>query len=309
MMKKIAIIAPLIGALTLTCMLAREKSAFEAGDITQENPYGLTTNEKVLLKNTKQVDSLDKNMGNVKVQVGTLEEQMEGIRSVLDGTNARMNKIDQRLRSIETSVGGSDSNDSSFSMQLEKAFVYMNENRKTQEANNANIKKALTEISSLIDSINANYVPKSQFKKLEQRLAKLEGKKVTQTSTQKSKNTSIANISGQEAFQKAQKFFNKNSLSQSKQYFEYAVSKKYKPARGNYFLGEIAYKEKRWSEAITFYKKSVELYDKADYLPRLLYHTAISFDKIGDTSNANTFYQALKQSYPNSKEAKASPNR
>lgn len=308
-MKKLIFIAPLIGALALTCN-AREKSAFEAGDITQKNPYGLTQNEKVLLKNIKQVDNLDKNMGNVRAQVGTLEEQMEGIRSVVDGTNSRMNKIDQRLRSIEVSVSDTDLNSSSFSTQLEKAFVYMNENRKLQKTNNANIKKALTEISSLIDSINANYVSKSKLKKLEERLAQLEGKKIAKpTKTAPTKTTTKENLSGAEALKRAQSLFSKGSLNEANNYYEQAIAKNYRPARSNFFLGEIAYKQKKWSDAISYYKKSVELYDKADYLPILLYHTAISFDKLGDIENANKFYQALKQSYPDSKEAIAAPNR
>lgn len=81
------------------------------------------------------------------------------------------------------------------------------------------------------------------------------------------------------------------------------------PARSNYYLGEIAYKKEQWRTAIKHYKISIDLYDKADYIPKLLYHTAISFDKIGEPSNANPFYNALKTNYPNSKEAKAAPNR
>lgn len=308
-MRKLAIIAPLVGALTFTCIEAREKSAFGAGDITQKNPYGLTKNEKVLLKNTKQVDSLDKNMGNVQVQVGTLEEQMEGIRSVMDGSNARINKIDQRLRNLEGNANSLDSNNTSFSEQLQQAFAQIDENRKLQQANNANIKKALTEITSLIDSINANYVPKSEFQKLKQRLATLEGKKTVKKPTQSASPNSTSSLSGADAFSKAYKSFSNNSLKESQTYFKHAVAKKYKPARSNYFLGEIAYKQKKWSDAITYYKKSVELYDKADYLPRLLYHTAISFDKLGDKENADKFFQALKQSYPDSKEAKSVSNR
>jgi TolA-binding protein len=87
------------------------------------------------------------------------------------------------------------------------------------------------------------------------------------------------------------------------------VKKNYKPARSNFYLGEIAYKKEQWRTAIKHYKISIDLYDKADYIPRLLYHTAISFDKIGEPSNANAFYKALKTNYPNSKEAKASPDR
>jgi TolA-binding protein len=46
------------------------------------------------------------------------------------------------------------------------------------------------------------------------------------------------------------------------------------------------------------------LYDKAKYLPKLLLHSAISFDKIGDTQNAQNFYSTLIEIYPNTLEAK-----
>ena len=95
----------------------------------------------------------------------------------------------------------------------------------------------------------------------------------------------------------------------SKSRFDILIEKKYKPARSNYYLGEIAYKKKQWSLAIKHYKISIGLYDKADYTPRLLYHTAISFDKIGEKNSADKFYQVLKTKYPNSNEAKSSPNR
>ena len=44
-------------------------------------------------------------------------------------------------------------------------------------------------------------------------------------------------------------------------------------------------------------------------MPRLLYHTAISLDKVGQPSEANKFYSALKKAYPDSPEAKAAPER
>jgi TolA-binding protein len=46
------------------------------------------------------------------------------------------------------------------------------------------------------------------------------------------------------------------------------------------------------------------LYDKAKYLPKLLLHSAISFDKLGDNENAQNFYYTLIDVYPNTKEAK-----
>lgn len=74
-------------------------------------------------------------------------------------------------------------------------------------------------------------------------------------------------------------------------------------------LGEISYFGKSYGEAIKYYQTSISHSQTQPYTPKLLYHTAISFDKIGDTNSANKFYNALKSAYPNSKEAKSSPNR
>ena len=74
-------------------------------------------------------------------------------------------------------------------------------------------------------------------------------------------------------------------------------------------LGEISYFSGSYAEAINYYKKSISHNESQDYTPKLLYHTAISFDKIGDKDSANKFYKALKASYPDSKEAKAAPTR
>lgn len=297
-MKKI-ILAPIIGAFFLTCSIAEEKSAFGAGNLNSSNPYGLTDTEKVILKNKE----LKRNVGTVSVQVGTLEEQMDGVRSVLDGTNERMNDINRRLNALETSFG-TDSNSSDISTQLEELHVYLNESRKSQEKNNKKIKRVLQELSSLIDSINSNYVSKKTFSDLEKRLAKLEGKK-----TAKKPAKQVSKKSGKELLSTAQKLYKKGKYEEAKEYYTQSINKRYKPALSNFMLGEISYKQKSYSNAIIYYKKSVELYDKADYMPKLLYHTAISFDKTGETANANKFYEALKSNYPETKEAQASPSR
>ncbi|EAL3833094.1 hypothetical protein EJU97_07570, partial [Campylobacter upsaliensis] len=67
--------------------------------------------------------------------------------------------------------------------------------------------------------------------------------------------------------------------------------------------------QQNYNNAIVYYKKSSSISTKGDYFPKLLYHTAISLDKVGDTKSANGFYKALKTNYPNTPEAKASPNR
>ena len=107
----------------------------------------------------------------------------------------------------------------------------------------------------------------------------------------------------------ADKAYKDKKYSDAKKAFTLLLDKNYKPAYANFMLGEIAYNSKQYADAIPYYRASVNLYDKGNYMPKLLYHTAISCDKIGDTANANKFYAALKQAYPDSSEAKAAPTR
>jgi TolA-binding protein len=69
-------------------------------------------------------------------------------------------------------------------------------------------------------------------------------------------------------------------------------------------IGEMKYRRKNYAEALTYFKKSSQLYSKASYMPTLLLHSAIAMDKTGDKAHARKFYNAVIAKYPNSKEAK-----
>lgn len=290
MRKKVILLSILIG---LSYLNAEELSAFKAGDINSPTPYGLSDSEKVVLKNKQQMNELTNQINILKAKMLTTDEQIDGIRSVLDGTNELTNNLNNKLKKLDKN----DANET----QIEQIYVYMNERKKQDDENNDKIKKVIEELSSLIDSINSNYVPKSQYLALEKRVKNLE------TNTKYS--SSLDKLSGKVLLDNGEKFYNENNLDEAKKYFEKSSQKNYKRAFSNFMLGEISYKQKDWENAIAYYKISVKTYDKASYMPKLLYHTAISFDKIGKQSDANGFYKALKANYPNSKEAKASPNR
>jgi TolA-binding protein len=46
------------------------------------------------------------------------------------------------------------------------------------------------------------------------------------------------------------------------------------------------------------------LNDEANYVPKLLLHSAISFEKLGDNENASNFYSTIIDVYDNTQEAK-----
>ncbi|HED6632145.1 TPA: tetratricopeptide repeat protein [Campylobacter coli] len=315
-MKKIFSVA-LIGA----TLLYAESSAFGAGDLTSDSPYGLTSGEKLL---KEKLDTLSNNDAQVNSRINEIEQRVEGLQSTLEGINSQYAKSNSRLTQLETNFEAMENN---LSTELQNLKAYVEESRKIQDTNNKQIKKILAELSSLVDSINANYVSKddlndfnlsanntlviptsddknaTSLKENNASVIPVKEKEVKQIddSWKKKKNNEILDL--------AIKDLNDNSYENSKTKLNYLISKQYKPARANFWLGEIEYKQKKYNNAIAYYKTSSALSTKGDYFPKLLYHTAISLDKIGDTKTANGFYKALKTNYPNSPEAKASPNR
>lgn len=279
MNKKIIVVA-LIGA-TISITSGQEISAFDAGNMDSANPYGLTDNEKVTLNNKRSVQNIEENMNNIL-------EQLQGLQSLIESMSARMNKLEQRINDIETKVNGGIS-DSGVSLTSLKAYV--DETRDIQDKNYKNITAALNKLGAIMDKNAAQ--PK-------------------QNANPKQQSKPTSNFSGKsdkDILADGIKLLNSGNSTEAAEYFEYLNKKGYKTGATNYYLGEVAYSQKSYSTAIQYYKKSIQNEDKADYTPKLLYHTAISFDKIGDTQSANRFYKALKVGYPDSKEAKASPNR
>merc|ERR1711941_187479 len=105
-------------------------------------------------------------------------------------------------------------------------------------------------------------------------------------------------------FDEAYRLFKKDWFSKAIPMFEELIDRDYKSASSNFYLGEMWYYRKKYDDAIRHYKTSAMLYDKASYMPTLLLHSAISFEKTQDFSNAANFYSSLIDIYPNSKEAK-----
>lgn len=261
-----------------------EISAFNAGNINSNSTYGLTQNEK-LLKN--RLDELNSNYIQLNSTLDSTNERVEGLQSTFEGINAQYNESNTKMTQLEQQI-----------ITMDEDLKKLNASFRTIRNENKQIKQALSELTQLINA----YLSKDIMD-----LNSTNDTNATQPQSEEAwKKQESATIldSALKDFQK------ESSLQSAKEKFEFLISKKYKPARSNFYLGEIEYKQKNYSGAIVFYQKSVALYSKdTDYMAKLLYHTAISFDKVGDTQRANGFYQALKAQYPESAEAKASPNR
>lgn len=320
-------------ALLGATFLHAEISAFDAGKVDTKTPYGLTQNEKLQYENQERLKALNEYYTNLTSKINTAVENIEGLQSVTEGLNAQYSKANTKLLSLEENYQNFDAN---ITQEIQNLRAYIEENRQIQEKNYQEIQKVLGEITILINKINDDYISKEDMNQtitfFQSEIARVQNQtkitpvvpvvsddnktqeiiqdtNKTQDEVIEVKDDSWKKLQSSEILKKAIDETNKNQFEEARKKFEYLISIHYKPARSTFWLGEIRYKQQDYAGALGFYKKSSAISTKGDYVPKLLYHTAISLDKVGDPKSANKFYKALKTAYPDSPEAKVSPDR
>jgi TolA-binding protein len=304
--------------------VANEVSVFGAGDLNAPKPYGLTNTEKHILKNKKELGSIETKVKTVKNTVESIHERIDGLESIYEGDSQKLNasvlKLNKLLEDFEVNQNLTTKNTD----DLSKLRLVVNEIFETQEEiqkeNNKNLsvlKKALAKLEKSINKINKAYISEKEFRKnmkqfitraefdaLKKSLGKSSSKKTqAKSASKKVINTKLTANEKKAMLDEAKALFKKDYFTKAIPLFETLLALNYKPATSNYYLGEMWYYRKQYDKAIAYFKTSATLYDKASWMPKLLLHSAISFEKIGDLQNAANFYDTLISLYPESKEA------
>jgi TolA-binding protein len=277
-------------------LFSKEISVFSAGDLESSNPYGLTSSEKVILKNKNKLTKFDRKIDDTRFNIEQIKERIDGIESVIDGDSIKLNVVSKELKYLST--------------QYNLAQISFLEFKALQKQNIRSLKDDIDKIKKdifnlnetlkkLVEQINKDYINKQEFNKLvifiNKQFKKQKNKKIKKIKYNKSK---------RELIEEGRVLFKKDYFSKAIPLFKYLIKEKYKPAESSFYLGEIWFYRKQYKDAIYYFKNSMLLYDKAKYIPKLLLHSAISFEKTNDLDNAVNFYGTLVDVYPNTQEAK-----
>lgn len=290
-----------LSAIIFPCyLISAEPSAFGAGDLSNPNPYGLTSTEATILETKKNLNKIVVKSNNQANEVDSLRERIDGLQTIIEGLSlsSRENKL--KIKSLNDEYTLQRNNNSEYDKRITES---VQENSKDIEK----IKLQISEMSKIIDQINASYITKEEFNNLVNDVNKFkdlvakELKTGVKPSTKKDKSENLSNT---EIETKAKDLYNKKNYNESIEYYKDLIAKNYKPAYSHYMVGEIEYYRNNYAEAIAYFKKSASLYSKASYMSTLMLHTAISMDKSGDKKNAKTFYDAIISQYPDSNQAK-----
>ena len=272
---------------------ASEPSVFGAGDLNNPNPYGLTNEEKLILENKKELQSVVQKHNAQNAKVETVTERLDGLQAIIEGLVQSSNADKIALKKLQE-MTASDTNDSMSMDDIKKQVTANTENI-------AQLKTLMEELSSAVDLINANYVSSEEFsillKQLKVKLPAMPDKPMPE----KSDNGTLE--------KEAKKLFDQKKYAESQHSYEQLIQKKYKVAESNYMIGETLFERKAYKEAVGYYKESAAKNDKALYMPTLLLHKGYSLEKTGDVATAKGFYQATIAKYAGSGAAKEAEER
>jgi TolA-binding protein len=268
-------------------LLFADVDPFNAGNLNSPNPYGLTPDEKAILKNKneiiknkenikklqKEIQEIKNNLASKLVMydeiINDLKDKTSSINTIIDeidNLNVKIKNIENRIKNVENNLSSLENNVTSLNTKYDKLKESINEIVKIQ---NENFKYLTASIQNIL----------------------------TQLKQQK--------LSPKEAFKKAKKLYFSGKLDEAKNLFLISLNNRYLPATSSFYLGEIAYKQKNYKEALAYYKKSISLYPKkTSFTAKLLYHTGISFEKLGMKKNAKLTFKKLVNDFKNSKYAK-----
>jgi TolA-binding protein len=195
------ILVALCAAIFANSASAAEPSAFGAGDLSNPTPYGLTSNEKVVLENKTKLQKVVVKSNNQANEVDSLRERIDGLQTIIESLSRKSQNNKINIQKI------SEKNRS----KLETSDEYEKRVSEVTQKNTENIEKInllMSELSTLVETINSTYVTRVEFNEFIKGINKSKG-------SSKSTATSFKKMSNAEIAKKAKSSFNKKYYTKS----------------------------------------------------------------------------------------------
>jgi len=235
-------------SLIISTSLFAEQSVYSDTDFVDSST--------IAKKNSREIFML-------KSKINQLKEQIEGLKSIINGQADEISQLKQRDNS-----------------NLENIINQLSQRVAKLESRPAEVVK-----EKVVEKVNVE-----------------KNREITQEKKEpKNKDVKEKPKNSDEVYKDSVLNFTKNRLTKAENGFKILLKRGYKKASTEFYLGEIAYKKGKYKNAIEYYQESATLNDKASYMDKLLYHTAVSLDKKGKKQEAKIFLKAVIEGYEDSK--------
>lgn len=279
-----------LSILLLNIIFAEEPSVFEMQS-------SVTKKEVDELKriNEQQSDKIFKLENEIK----QLETSLEGLKSIYEGSSSNLKELSDKIASLDNKANEDTLNNLKDQVLKNTSNIQMLKDSIDSYAKQ--IQELISnEVKGNIDTSNTN-TNSNIIKEI-----------INNNATIPKNNEDITknNIFDKDTTRRGEIFKEAKSLTYAKKFddaiarYKWFIEIDYKKAESNYMLGNIAYEQNKYKDAVYYYKESAMLDDKAKYMPRLLLNSANSFRVLNDKDNSQNFYKALINLFPDSVEAK-----
>jgi len=276
---------------------ASEPSAFGAGNLDSDEPYGLTATEKKIVENRKSLQTAKRQSQENSSQLQSLRDRLDGLQTVIEG-------LTEKVQENKMALGGG-AEEKTATQQRDEKLAALEESIRASETNIAALKTLLESLATQVDAINTNYVSKDEFNRFIDEINKFKGdlSKTLKSAGSAKADDSYGTLSNKALADEAKKNYDILHFNTSMPMYEELVRRNYKPAYAHFMIGEMWHYRKQWDKALSYYKESADRSSKASYMPTLMLHSAECMKHLGDTANAKKFLQALRAKYPGTREA------
>ena len=287
--------------------LAAEPSAFGAGNLSSDEPYGLTQTEKEIHQNRQLLERLEKRLFSLEQKVDATASLLEGVGATTRANSEAVRNLTRLTAEIQTEQKAQQEGALKDKEKLDALHVRQGElEKQVNEAllkQSANQKKLAESISALQKSLEQT-VDKGEFSKtIGQVVAEIEAnrKAIAQLggkAVPSAQEAAFDKTAPETLFNEARTLIEKRQYDQASARLSYLLKKKYKEAETAFYLGSVYYFQGENDQAIAAFKQSAQIDDQARHMPVLLYYTAITLERQNNSAEARRFYETLLRLYP-----------
>lgn len=276
-------------------LASAETSIFEKASIDAKGYSKSVESEKFAQDNKRSIDLLKSRVFKLEQHFRDVASEQDGLRTLIITNGKKISIFDKdRTR------------------QQEVIKFLQNENFRLEES----LKKVLLlldELKSENKFLRSKFVTNKEFQKVSKQLLfeinknKEHINNIAVALEIKKPDVAFKDKTDESIFEEVKELIKKKDYDPARNKINYLLNKDDSPSkpRAFYFLGEIEYKNKRYHSAIKAFNASGRLDPNANYMPTLLFHAALSYEKINDRLNAKKYLNVLVESYPQNPLAKS----
>jgi TolA-binding protein len=288
---------PLLAA---TFLVAAEPSAFQAGDMSLDQPYGLTPTEKMIHQNRQAIIRLERRLATLEEANRDLQTRVDGMTEMVSGNGEALRQSRREISRLEETVAQNSEDEQLQSEALSEEMALLREEMvaavATQDGNHRRLAEALSALEKgLAQSANREAVERS----LKQLVAEIETNR-EEIAKLRGVTTPLAlDQSAPEAIlEEAKALIEKRDYTNAKRRLEALIERDHNLGESYFYLGTIHYFRQEDDRAIAAFKRSAEIDDQARHMPVLLFYTAIALNRQGNEDEAKRFFETLIRLYP-----------